>query len=136
MARYTEGGYFRCVLKNHQHKAGVIRELREFSMMIDADTIDFRSIAKLDIKEGRTVNVRSGFGGLLFIGGLGFIAIDQVNGLFGYTPQGWDKNDNTALVLVGVGATILFIKPRYQRVKPCVVMRTVDYRSPYYLNIN
>ena len=135
VARYAEGGYFKCVLKNHQHKEGVIVELNEFSMITSQDTIEFRSIAKMDIKEDRKTNVRSGIGGLLFIGGLGYIAVDQINGAFGYSPQGWDKSDQTALIIAGLGAAMLFIKPRYKKLRPGTVIRSVDYRSPYYLQI-
>ncbi len=136
VARYMEGSYFKCVLKDHQHKEGVIVELNEFSMITSQDTIEFRSIAKMDIKEDRKTNVRSGIGGLLFIGGLGFIAVDQINGAFGYSPQGWDKSDQTALIIAGLGAAMLFIKPRYKKLRPGTVIRSVDYRSPYYLQIN
>lgn len=130
-----EGNYFKCVLKDHQHKEGVIVELNEFSMITSQDTIEFRSIAKMDIKENRKINVRRGIGGLLFIGGLGFIAVDQINGAFGYSPQGWDNSDQTALIIAGLGAAKLFIKPRYKKLRPGTVIRTVDYRSPYYLQI-
>lgn len=135
VARYVEGGYFKCVLKDHQHKEGVVVELNEFSMITSNDTIDFRSIAKIEIKENRKINHRSGFGGLLFLGGLGFIAIDQLNGAFGYSPKGWDKSDQTALIIAGLGAAMLFIKPRYKKLRPGTVIRSVDYRSPYYLQI-
>ncbi len=135
VARYMEGSYFKCVLKDHQHKEGVIVELNEFSMITSQDTIEFRSIAKMDIKEDRKTNVRSGIGGLLFIGGLGYIAVDQINGAFGYSPQGWDKSDQTALIIAGLGAAMLFIKPRYKKLRPGTVIRSVDYRSPYYLQI-
>jgi len=135
VARYAEGGYFKCVLKNHQHKEGVIVELNEFSMITSQDTIEFRSIAKMDIKENRKINITKGIGGLLFIGGLGFIAVDQINGAFGYSPQGWDNSDQTALIIAGLGAAKLFIKPRYKKLRPGTVIRSVDYRSPYYLQI-
>lgn len=136
VARYVEGGYFKFVLKDHQHKEGVIVELSEFSMITYHDTIEFRSIAKMDITKGRKINVRQGIGGLLFIGGLGFIAVDQINGAFGYSPKGWDNNDQTALIIAGLGAAKLFIKPRYKKLRPGTVIRTVDYQSPYYLQIN
>lgn len=133
--RFMEFDDFKCVLKNHQRKEGFIVELREFSMITSNDTIAFQSIAKLvGIRRGG-INVTSGIGGLFFIGGLGFIAIDQLNGALGYGPTGFDQSDRTALIFAGVGAAILLAKPRSQRVDRGMMIRTIDYTSPYYLNV-
>ena len=133
--RFMEGSDFKCVLKNHQRKEGFIVELREFSMITSNDTIPFQSIAKLYGYGSQRISVTSGVGGLFFIGGLGFIAIDQLNGALGYGPPGFDQSDRTALIFAGIGAVILFARPRSQRVDRGMMIRTIDYTSPYYLNI-
>ena len=50
VARFTEGGRFKCVLKNHQKKEGIIIELNEHSVITTNDTILFQSIAGFDRK--------------------------------------------------------------------------------------
>ncbi len=146
-ARFQEGSYFRCILKNHQQKEGVILKLREFSIILSRDsipfqslkkldTIPFQSIKKIDLKGQRGFNVQSGVGGLFFLGGLGYLAIDQINKAFGYTDGGFDQSHRNALILAGVGAAMIFIRQRYSRVNPGVIMRTIDQTSPFYLYIH
>jgi hypothetical protein len=131
IARYTEGDRFKFKLKNRQWREGYITELTDFSLITSAlDTISFLSIDKMRIK--KSINATNGLGGLLFVGGLLYIAVDQANTIFGSTQSGFDNSDRNALILAGVGAAILFIKPRYQRVKRNVTVRTIDYTSPYY----
>jgi hypothetical protein len=132
LARFTEGDRFKFKLKNRERKEGFIYELTDFSLITSGlDTISFLSIKKVRIKSQGKVNVSKGVGGLLFIGGLLYIAVDQANSLVGSTNSSFDSTDDTALALAGVGAAILFIKPRYKRVSLGVVIRTIDYRSPY-----
>ena len=133
--RFTEGSDFKCVLKNHQRKEGFVVELLEFSMITSNDTITFQSIAKIDRRGHYGLNVATGIGGLLFIGGLGYIAIDQLNAALGYAPSGFDQTDRNALIVAGIGAVILFVKSPYQRVDRGMTIRTIDYTSPYYLNL-
>jgi hypothetical protein len=132
IARFTEGDYFRCVLKNKARKEGHILELTDFSMITSqADTINFISIEKIESKKFRGKKL-SGVGGLLFASGLGYIGLDQLNSLYGSTKGDFDGAYITALSISAVGAALLFIKPKYAKVKRGVVMRTVDYRSLYY----
>ena len=133
IARFSEGSNFKCVLKNRLRKSGFIVELNDFSMITSNDTIRFQSIAKLDSRSQHRTTVNSGLGGLLLLGGLGYLAVDGINKALGYNSGGFDTVDRNALIVAGVGAAILFIKPRYQRLKPGTVIRTVDYKSPYYL---
>ena len=135
--RFMEGSDFKCILKNHQRKEGFIVELNDFSMITSNDTIAFQSIAKLYGNGTQRINVTTGIGGLLFIGGLGYIAIDQLNAALGYTPSGFDQTDRNALIVAGVGAAILFLRPRTQRVeRGNMMIRVIDYKSPYYLNVD
>ncbi len=132
IARFTEGDRFKFKLKNRQQKEGFIYELNDFSLITSGlDTIQFSAIEKIRTKS-QGVNVSQGVGGLLFVGGLLYIAIDQANSLVGSTKSGFDATDQTALALAGVGAAILFIKPRYKRVSRGVAIRAIDYRSLYY----
>ncbi len=133
VARYSEGGYFRLKLKNGRKREGVILELSDFWMVTSMDTIKFQSIDKLNSSDLHVVKGSSVIGRLLFVGGLGYIAIDQLNAALGYNKGGWDSGDQLALTVAGVGAVILFIKPRYTRLHPGTAIRTVDYRSPFYL---
>ncbi|MFM9838905.1 MAG: hypothetical protein ACKVOQ_11610 [Cyclobacteriaceae bacterium] len=133
IARFTEGDRFKFKLKNHQKKEGFIYELNDFSLITSGlDTIPFLSIDKIRMQKQGGVNLSQGVGGLLFLGGLLYIAIDQVNSVVGSTKSGFDETDQTALALAGVGAAILFIKPKYKRVGRGVAIRTIDYRSLYY----
>ncbi len=133
IARFTEGDRFKFKLKNHQKKEGFIYELNDFSLITSGlDTIPFFSIDKIRIQKQGGVNLSQGVGGLLFLGGLLYIAIDQANSLVGSTKSGFDETDQTALALAGAGAAILFIKPRYKRVSRGVAIRAIDYRSLYY----
>lgn len=132
IARFTEGDRFKFKLKNHQKKEGYIYELTDFSMITSGlDTIPFLSIHKIRVKR-QGVNVSQGVGGLLFLGGLLYIAIDQANSVVGSTKRGFDETDQTALALAGAGAAVLFIKPKYKRVNRGVTIRAIDYRSLYY----
>ena len=135
VARFSEGSNFKCVLKNKTRKSGFIVELNDFSMITSNDTIRFQSIAKLDSRSQHRTTVNSGLGGLLFLGGLGYLAVDQINKALGYASGGFDQADRNAVIIAGVGAAILFVRPRYQRLKPGTVIRTVDYRSPFYMAI-
>ena len=131
VARYSEGDQFKCVLKNRQHKEGFIVELQDFSMITSNDTIPFQSIAK--IKAGSPSKIKKRIGGLLLLTGLGYVAIDQLNTAFGYNPPGFDQSDWNGLIVGSAGVAILLIKTRYQRLKRGTIMRTVDNKSPYYL---
>jgi hypothetical protein len=127
IARFTEGEYFTCVLKNGQKKEGNILSLSEFSMITSAsDTIPFLSIAKVENKKMKTRKL-GGVGAMLLFSGVGYIALDQINSLYG--------SYITALSMAGAGSALLFIRPKYKRIKRGVVMRAVDYKSPYYLSI-
>ncbi len=136
VGRYAEGQYFRCVLKkNHRHVEGHIVELNEFSMITSTDTIKFHDILKVDIHKHRPFRWSSGVGGLLFLGGIFYFAIDRANAAIGV-----NSNDIPQYVwlpsalLTSAGAALIFIRPRYTRVNTGVFLHTVDYKSPYYYN--
>jgi hypothetical protein len=133
IARFTEGDRFKFKLKNKKWKEGFVYELTDYSLITSGlDTIPFLSIDKIRAKR-QGVNASQGVGGLLFLGGLLYIAIDQANVLYGSTKGGFDGTDQTALALAGAGAAILFIKPKYKRVsRGGIVIRAIDYRSLYY----
>jgi hypothetical protein len=135
VARYFEGSHMKCVLKDGRERDGEIRGLTEFSMITSTDTIPFQSIAKMDIKSQHHINVQNGIGGLLFLGGIVYLAADGFNKALGYNSGGWDQGDSYALVITGVGAAMVFVKPRYLRVSDAVIMRTVDKDSQYYLRV-
>jgi hypothetical protein len=133
VARYTEGEEIKCVLKNKKRTRGFIVELEDFRMITSNDTINFLSIKKLDTRKHNPIDARKGLGGLLFIGGIVYLSVDQLNGALGYSKPGWDRSDWTALIATGVGAAILFIRPKYKALKPGTIIRAIDHRSPFYL---
>ena len=135
VARFTEGGKFKCVLKDHQKKEGIIVELNEHSMITTNDTILFQSIAGFDRKNYFRVNIMRDVGGLLFYGGLIYLAADILYGVFQGEKIEFDQSDRTALVAASLGAVILFVKSPYRHVGRKMVIRTVDHTSPYYYSI-
>ncbi len=133
LARFTEGDRFKFLLKSHHWKEGYITELTDFSMITSAlDTISFLSIEKISTKSIKRVNITSGLGGALFVAGIGYIALNQINSWVGTTKGGFDESSGKALAVAGVGAALLFIKPKYKKISRGVTIRTVDYRSPYF----
>ncbi|MFZ5970803.1 MAG: hypothetical protein ACOYXA_04350 [Bacteroidota bacterium] len=129
--RYEIGDYFRCKLKNGEYKEGKIIDLREFQVITTNDTLDFIRIGKVRLKH-QPVNVTSGIGGALFVGGILYFTIDQFNTLFVDGQKGVDGDVvKSSLALTAVGAGMLFIKPKYRKTwkyRP----RTIDYTSPFY----
>ncbi len=133
IARFTEGDRFKFLLKDHHWKEGYISELTDFSMITSAlDTISFLSIEKISTKAIKRVSISSGLGGAMFIAGLGYIALNQINSWAGYTKGGFDESSGKALAIAGAGAALIFIKPKYKRISRGVTIRMVDYRSPYF----
>lgn len=131
VARYTEGDYFRCKLKNGERKEGKIIALREFAIITTNDTLAFTQLGKVRFKPQKT-SVTSGIGGALFVGGILYFTIDQVNTLFVDGQKGIDKGVvKASLMMTSIGAAMIFIKPKYRKVWKYRV-RTIDYTSPFY----
>jgi len=134
-ALFKEGEYLRFVLKKgHRHAEGHIVELNSFSMITSNDTVQFKDILKIDIRKHRgPARTSSGIGGLLFLGGIVYLAVDQLNVAAGInaqnsTPAEW----LVPLAVIGVGAAMIFIRPRYLQLNGIQYLQTVDYTSPFY----
>jgi len=84
VARYFEGSYMKCVLRNGRYLEGAIKGLTEFSMTTSMDTIPFLSIAKMDVRSQHHINVQNGIGGLFFLGGFIYLAADGFNKALGF----------------------------------------------------
>ncbi len=132
VVRFTEGEYLRCKLKNKQKKEGKILELTDTHIITSNDTLSITSIESLSMKGKRKTNVTRGIGGLLFIGGLGYFAIDQVNRLIVDGADDFDeKGAIISLSVAATGAAILFIKRPYKKVYGHT-LKTIDYTSRFY----
>lgn len=132
MARFTEGEYLRCKLKNKEKREGRIIDLTETHIITSNDTLSIISIESLHVKGKQKVNVTRGIGGLLFIGGLGYFAIDQINSLIVKGAGDFDeKGAIISLSIAATGAAILFIKRPYKKVYGHT-LKTIDYTSRFY----
>lgn len=132
VVRFTEGEYMRCKLKNKQKKEGKILELTNTQVITSNDTLTISSIESFNLKGKRKIDVTRGIGGLLFIGGLGYFAIDQINRLVVDGAQDFDeKGAIISLSVAATGAAILFIKRPYKKVYGHS-LKTIDYTSRFY----
>ena len=132
MARFTEGEYLKCKLKNKKKKEGRIIELTDTHILTSQDTLTILSIESLYLKGKRRVNVTQGVGGLLFIAGIGYFAIDQLNNLIIQGQSGIDEQVAiTSLIMTTAGAAMLFLKSPYKKVYGHT-LQTIDYTSRYY----
>lgn len=132
MARFTEGEYLRCKLKNKEKREGRIIQLTPTLIITSNDTLSISSIESLNMKGRRKVSVTSGIGGLLFIGGIGYFGIDQINRLIVKGAQDFDERVAlTSLTLTATGAAILFIRSPYKKVYGHT-LKTIDYTSRFY----
>ncbi|MEY4929628.1 MAG: hypothetical protein RI909_352 [Bacteroidota bacterium] len=133
VARFTEGEYLRCKLKNKTKKEGKIIELTDTHLITSNDTLTISSIESLNMKGRRKISVTSGIGGLLFVSGIGYFAIDQANRLIVKGAGDFDEQVAiTSLALTATGAAILFIKSPYKKVYGHA-LKTIDYTSRFYL---
>lgn len=135
-ASFNEGDYIRFVLKKkHRHAEGHIIELYDFHMITSNDTVQFKDILKVNVKKHRGERAWAGrvIGGFLLAGGLVYFGVDQGNVALNINAQ----NDSpfqwiAPLAVSGVGAAMLFIRPKYRRLNGIQYLQTADYRSPFY----
>lgn len=132
VVRFTEGEYLRCKMKNKQKKEGKILELTDTHIITSNDTLAITSLESLYVKGKRRVDVTRGLGGLLFIGGLGYFAVDQINRLVVDGAQDFDeKGAIISLSVAATGAAILFLRTPYKKVYG-YSLKTIDYTSRFY----
>jgi hypothetical protein len=132
VARYFEGEEFRCKLKNGRKLEGRIKKMAEFYIVTTEDSILLQSIHSVDSRGYWRTNVMRDVGYILLYGGIGYCAVDLINQALGSDGVTFDQNDRNALVIAGIGAAMLHIKPKYRRVKDGMVLRVVMYNSSYY----
>ena len=131
--RFTEGDYFKFKLKDQRLVEGYITELTDFTLITAAlDTIPFQRIAKFSLRNQKNRSFTKTLGRALLIGGIGYIAIDQLNVLIGTNKSGFDEANQRALGVAAVGGVLTLIKPKYKRVARGLSIRTINYSSPYY----
>ena len=131
---FKEGEYMHMVLKKkHRHVEGHIIELYDFYMITSNDTIQLKDILKVDIRKHRGApRWKNGPGGLLFLGGILYLAIDQANVAIGVNSSSSPEEIYVPLAVAGVGAAMIFIRPKYKRLNGIQYLQTVDYKCPFY----
>jgi hypothetical protein len=149
VGRYAEGEYVYFVMKDGSQKQGAIMELLEFAAvislapkgdttsMVPMDTIHYIKTEKVLIPKDERRGIAPLLGGLLATSGAVYLGLDLVNSALGYNPAGVDTGVIvTSAVLMGVGSSLIFIRPKYHRIGNGTVMRTVDRDSKFYKRSN
>ncbi len=133
-ALFKEGEYLRMVLKKkHRHAEGHVIELYDFYMITSNDTLQFKDILKINIKKHRgPVRWKNGIGGLFFLGGMLYLGVDQLNVAAGINGASTPAEVYIPLAISGVGAAMVFIRPKYKRLNGIQFLQTIDYKSPFY----
>jgi hypothetical protein len=128
VARFTEGEYFRCRLKNKEKKEGRILELTPARIITSNDTLDILAIESIKMKPQKNKTT----GRLLLIMGVGYFAIDQANTLIVKGQKGVDeKVAYTSAILAATGAGLMYIRSPYKKVYGHT-LKTVDNTSRFY----
>jgi hypothetical protein len=131
VARFTEGEYFRCKLKNKQKKEGRIVELNDLQMITSNDTLSITSIESIRLKSKR-ISFAQKVGQVLMISGIGYITLDRLNSLIMKGKQPLDKSVVvTSTALTASGAALVFIHSPYKKVYGHT-LKTIDYTSRFY----
>lgn len=131
VARYTEGEYFRCKLKNKERKEGKLIDLTNTQIITSNDTLLMASVESIKLRK-RKINPTRGFGGLLLVGGLGYLFIGNLNALVLNNQTGADSQDQVVpLAISAMGASMLFLHKPYKKVKRHS-LRAIDYTSRFY----
>lgn len=136
VAWFTEGNMIDFVLKKGGGKRYErIVELSEFSMITSGDTIMLNEIGKIKTKNRKGEDFARGFGGLFFVGGLVLLGVETLNSATGYSSPEIDAPVvKVSLGLMAVGTLLVLLHPRYERMGYRVILRSVDYKSPFYLH--
>ncbi|MBL7849916.1 MAG: hypothetical protein JNN04_03360 [Cyclobacteriaceae bacterium] len=145
VGRYVEGEYVYFVMKDGTQRQGAILELLEFaaiisvapkadtSRLVPVDTIHYIKTQKILIPKDERRGIAPLLGGLLATSGAVYLGLDLVNSALGYNPPGVDTGVVvTSAALMGVGSSLIFIRPKYRRVGNGTIMRTVEYGSKFY----
>lgn len=135
---FPERSYINLILKDGRKVEGQILQLMEFSMITTRDTIPFNKIRKIGIPKGERKTLVSKLGVAMIGIGIFYVSVDQINRALGYTTNsdGEERVIRTSAFLVATGGILIWIKPKYQRVNAGIFLRTVDYKSPFYKQLN
>ncbi|HNV27961.1 MAG TPA: hypothetical protein PKJ83_02420 [Cyclobacteriaceae bacterium] len=132
IARFTEGEYIKCELKNKTIVEGIAIRFNDFSILTLNDTIPFESIYKINVKGRRKANTLNKLGTVMMIAGVGYFVIDQINTLIVDGQNGIDEQVViTSVALTATGAALRFIRSPYQKLRG-LSLRTIDPTSRYY----
>lgn len=132
LLRLVPGDIIRYRLKGEkQHRRSYINQLFDTAVRIHDDTISFWKIDRVYFKQHKFVNV---IGGLLTVAGVGFFVIDEINvtvvqGNKPYVDRGVAKS---AITLVVIGAPLMLIKKKSQRIRYPVRLLTARPGSPFF----
>jgi hypothetical protein len=134
LARYSPGQAFTYKLKKTKgFLVSYIIEVREFSVVTSYDTIPFSKIERIGLT-GRNQSFLNHLGYALFIVGVGYFAVDEINSLLveGY---GFDNDPNVwepALILATSGVILRLIRKKSQRLIYPAKLLAAPPGSPFY----
>lgn len=110
-----------------------VNNLFDTAILAHRTVVPFHTIDRIYFVHGSFINK---VGGGLFVGGLGYFLIDQLNVVVvqGEKASLNDRVTAASLGMVAVGLPMMLIKKKSQRIKGRYRLLTVDYDSPFYLH--
>lgn len=108
-----------------------INNLFDTALVAHRDVISLHKIERLYFDRGNLLNV---VGGLFVIGGLGYVAIDQLN-MVAVHKQSFQIHERVgipAAILVGAGLPMMLVRKKSQKVGGRYRLIVVDKGSPFF----
>jgi hypothetical protein len=109
-----------------------VNNLYDTAVVAHKDVIPYHKIERIYFKRSNLVNI---IGGLLVVGGVGYIVIDQFNQVVvhGESASVDESVAISSAVMIGVGLPLLLTKKKYARIGGKYRILTVDKGSGFYM---
>jgi hypothetical protein len=109
-----------------------VNNLYDTAVVAHKDVIPYHKIERIYFKRGNLLNV---VGGLLVLGGVGYLVIDQFNQVVvqGESAHVDESVAISSAVMIGVGLPMLLTKKKYARIGGKYRILTVDKGSGFYM---